>query len=68
MADYYVGLEHLQVRRETALEYLDILPMVDAYAVNRNRIAAGTPTEEERNNFVRFNATWLVIMTQCFDK
>ena len=68
MADYYVGLEHLQVSRETALEYLDVLPMVDAYAVNRNHIAAGTSMEEERNNFVRFNATWLVLMTQCFDK
>ena len=64
MADYYAE----SMTRETALEFLDLQPMVQVSAVNRNHLAAGTPTEEERNNFVQFNATWLVLMTQCFDK
>ena len=68
MDDYYVGLERLQITRETALEYLDVLPMVQVHAVNRNHVVAGTPMEAERNNLVQFDAALLILMLQCFDK
>ena len=68
MVDYFVGLEHMQMTRETALQFLDIQPMVKVSVVNRNPHAAGKPIEGITHNYLHFNATWLVLMLQCFGK
>ena len=68
MADFYAGIEHLQITPEVALELLEKQPMVQVYAVNRNRTAAqyGDKLSGITHNYVRYAADYLVQMIQRF--
>lgn len=66
MVDFYV--KHLQITPEVALEYLEKQPLVQVRAVNitPNAVGAGAESEEITHNYVRFSATYLVMMIQQF--
>ncbi len=68
MANFYAGMEHLQITPEVALELLEKQPMVQVYAVNRNPTAARLDDKIEgiTHNYVRFAADYLVMMIQRF--
>lgn len=66
MVDFYV--ERLQITPEVALEYLEKQPMVQVRAVSitPNAVGAGAESEGITHNYVRFSATYLVMMIQQF--